>query len=228
MGKRGTFKNPISLGDVFGRLTVIEGPIFEARNGITVTHFYKCRCECGNDHWVCHGNLRNGSTESCGCYQSERRGKTLKLHGESGKNATSEWIAWSSMKARCSNPKGTDYKSYGGRGIAVCERWENSYINFLEDMGRKPSPRHSLERNDVDGHYSPGNCKWATPEEQAANKQNSIRITMNGETLGIAEWSRRTGLTESVIRRRKSRGWSEERILTTPLFPTGNRIYNTA
>lgn len=232
MPPRGRFKKKIRIGDVFGRLTVIDGPYYEPMQCGVVRPNWLCRCKCGKDHKVSHGNLNNGSTESCGCFQSERRGKTLHLHGESanpntGKKASSEFIAWCAMKARCSNPNSTDYKSYGGKGIKVCERWQGSYTNFLEDMGRKPTFRHSLDRENVNGPYSPHNCRWATPEEQAANKANSVRLTMNGESLSIAEWSRRTGLSEKLLRKRRSKGWADERILTTKPFPTGSRMYRT-
>jgi hypothetical protein len=135
-------------------------------------------------------------------------------------------MAWVAMKGRCNSSYVAGYKSYGGRGIKVCDRWKDSYLNFLEDMGRKPSARHSLDRKDVNGPYSPENCKWSTPEEQSLNKSNTVRMTLNGETLPLIEWSHRTGIKEGVLRRRKRNGWPDERALTTPIFATSNRIYN--
>ena len=230
MPPRGRFKKTIVVGDVFGKLTVQDGPHYNTGRDALGKPYWRCKCICGKDHWVCHGNLLNGSTQSCGCYQSERRGKTLHLHGESansktGKKASSEFIAWCSMRARCNNPNSTDYKNYGGRGIVVCDRWTESFSNFLEDMGRKPTAGHSLDREDVNGPYSFDNCRWATSEQQALNKANSIRLTMNGESLPIVEWSRRTGLSQDLLRKRRSKGWSDERILTTKLFPTGNHVH---
>jgi hypothetical protein len=106
---------------------------------------------------------------------------------------------------------------YGGRGIVVCERWRESFENFIADMGFRPSPKHSLERRDNDGPYSPENCKWATPIEQANNKTNTRRVTLNGVTKSLSEWCRALGINRhSAFSRIYSRGWAPERALTVP------------
>jgi hypothetical protein len=118
-------------------------------------------------------------------------------HGESyGRNRTAEYRAFESAKRRCNNPKCPDYPEYGGRGIEV--RFE-SYTHFLQTVGRKPSSDHSLDRKDVNGHYEPGNVRWATREEQGCNKRNNRVLTVDGISLPASEWARHSGTRESTI-----------------------------
>lgn len=136
-------------------------------------------------------------------------------HGHtSGGRVSPTYSTWLSMRARCSNPNVTYYADYGGRGITVCDRWQTSFEAFLEDMGEKPAGT-SIERIDRDGHYEPGNCRWATLREQGRNKRNNLKLTLNGETRLLVEWSERTGIPYRKIRARLDRGWSAERALTT-------------
>jgi hypothetical protein len=125
---------------------------------------FLCKCDCGNEKVVILSNLNNGSTKSCGCLNKEVASNRLKKHGDSG---SPEHKTWKAMKQRCDNPKGNRWMHYGGRGIKVCDRWINSYENFILDMGRKPGPEYSIDRINVDGNYEPSNCKWATPKEQS-------------------------------------------------------------
>jgi len=119
------------------------------------------------------------------------------------------------MIQRCSNPNHPDYRHYGGRGIRVCERWLQAET-FLADMGERPSAQHTLERKDNNGPYSPDNCRWATQIEQCQNLRKSRLLEYQGETLTIAEWARRAGLSPGALWGRLDRGWSVERALTTP------------
>ena len=139
------------------------------------------------------------------------RATTVEWHR---KSRTPEYRVWCSMKARCNDPKHKAYKRYGGRGLAVCDQWLYSFENFLADMGKRPSPEHSLDRIDNDLGYSPNNCRWATRLEQANNQSTNRRITFNGKTQTVTEWAREMGLTEGMLRSRLDLGWSVERSLT--------------
>lgn len=161
-------------GKRFGMLTVIE---LDSRK-LTAT-LWNCLCDCGNKKVVRKSNLVTGQTKSCGCLSAELASKRLKTHGNSTqKKPTKEYRTWIMIKSRCTYPGTNGYERYGGRGISVYDRWEKSFVDFLNDMGECPSPDHSIERTDVNGNYEPGNCCWATTEEQSRNK----RIPKNNKT----------------------------------------------
>lgn len=143
----------------FGQLTAKRR--VESRNKRTC---WLCECSCGRFVVVQLTNLTSGHTTSCGCSTNHTHGDTA--YGET----TTEYTAWKNMRRRCCDPTFMYYEDYGGRGIEVCNQWLNSYENFLADMGRKPAPEYSLDRIDNDGDYTPSNCRWATPEQQANNK----------------------------------------------------------
>ena len=132
------------------------------------------KCDCGKIVNVIIQSVKRGNTKSCGCYDLKlkyERGKIInKKHNESSKNKTVEYITWQSMKTRCYNPNNPRWNRYGGRGIIVCNRWLNSYENFLEDMGRRPTDKTSIDRINVNGNYEPSNCRWSDDLEQANNK----------------------------------------------------------
>lgn len=128
------------------------------------------------------------------------------------------------MRVRCLNVRNTYYKDYGGRGIKICERW-NSYENFLADMGRKPTPAHTIDRIDNEKGYEPGNCRWATPEEQSNNTRKNVFVFYHGERLTIAQLMRKCfpeheGASAKVrFYNRRAKGWSVEDAIDIP--PTG-------
>lgn len=121
------------------------------------------------------------------------------------------------MIIRCYNSKSQSYPWYGARGIIVCKRWHDSFENFLADVGLKPSPKHTLERRDVNGNYEPGNVEWATFAEQGANKRNNRLLTSGGVTLHMQEWCRRLNMNQRTLWDRLDTGWTEEEALTTPV-----------
>lgn len=158
-------------GQSFGRLTVIE----EAGRDKWKQVLWRCLCVCGKTTIVVGGNLRSGTTKSCGCFNKDQ----LTTHGMYGSSTHS---AWESMKARCGNPNNANYKNYGGRGIKVCEKW-HKFESFFEDMGKKPNGL-TLERRDNEQGYSKENCKWATYIEQSRNTR--IRCTNKTGIKGVS------------------------------------------
>jgi len=171
------------VGKKFNRLTVIS---FSHRDNKNKPH-WECLCDCGNTHVLSGANLSSGQTRSCGCLLHEHSIKTK--HGFAVNNIISKEIrSWASMKQRCYNKKSPDYKRYGGRGITVCERWLNSFENFIADMGLRPSIKHTLDRfPNVNGNYEPSNCRWATPKQQGENKRNNVIYNYKGRNINQAD-----------------------------------------
>lgn len=122
-----------------------------------------------------------------------------------GKTHEPEYETWVRMQRRCYEPKYKGYKHYGGRGITVCEAWRLDYRAFIRDVGRKPSPKHSLDRIDCDGNYEPSNVRWATIDQQAANRRNLRLITFRGETKSLAAWSRSLDINYVTLTQRLTR-----------------------
>lgn len=204
-------RNPTPIGETFGRLTVLSDA--------PRTHKYLrrvfARCECGTVKDYQLGNLRAGITKSCGCILRDMRPTNL-THGHScGIGTSPTYQSWYAMKQRCTNPKHGKWKDYGGRGIAVCDRWLNSFENFLADMGERPNGT-TLDRQEVNGNYEPSNCRWATAAEQSRNRR-AFLIEFNGERHCLAEWAEILGIKASILSKRISqRGWSVERAFSTP------------
>ncbi len=138
------------------------------------------------------------------------RWRTGRLHGW-GEHP--EYSCWNNMKHRCLKPHARDYRNYGGRGITICQRWLDSFIWFLVDMGPKPGPGYSIDRIDNDGNYEPGNCKWSTNREQQRNTRANRLITINGETRCVAEWAELSGVSTAILLRRLRRNCPLDRLL---------------
>ena len=173
-----------------------------------------CRCDCGNEKEVFDSNLASGRTVSCGCKQ--------RTHGLTN---TAEYIIWREMRHRCRNPNHGAYPRYGGRGITVCERWdgEDGFVNFLVDMGHRPSPELSLERRENNAGYSPENCYWGTKKQQARNRSDNRLLTHAGRTQCLTAWAEELNMEPGTIHYRLRKGWTPEATLTTPVRPWGGR-----
>lgn len=147
--------------------------------------FWTCKCDCGKYASIESSHLESGMVKSCGCLKDKRIGDLNRKHNDS---KSKEYKAWQHIKGRCYCKTDIKYKDYGARGIKVCDRWINSYENFLNDMGRAPSKEHSIDRIDNDGDYHPSNCRWATILEQMNNQRQTIRITRDGVTHSLRSW----------------------------------------
>lgn len=209
--------------ETFGRLTT-AGPRFRLPSGNKGAHatYQVHTCSCGNTILCAIVNVQAGRTQSCGCLNDESRVTSNTKHGHTsrGNKWSLTYRSYSSMKNRCYYKANNRYPDYGGRGIMVCDRWlepnGQGFLNFLADMGPRPSPEHSVERKEVNGNYCPENCRWATLEEQAVNKNSNVNLTFCGKTQCIAEWSREVGIKANTISCRIKRGWSVEKTLATP------------
>lgn len=162
----------VTVGDVFGHLTL-------------VSHFkntrWNCKCICGNTVVVQQSKLLKGNNKSCGCKQftSTRLGDAARTHGRAnsriGGYKDRTYGIWQAMRQRCSNPKHICYHRYGGRGIKVCDRWNDSFEAFVEDMGNAKD-RLTIDRIDNDKGYYKENCRWATYKQQAQNRKYRVKL----------------------------------------------------
>lgn len=187
-------------GHRYGQWTVIARA--SNRAGVHQAQWL-CRCNCGVERVVDGSHLGRGASTSCGCRRVVTVRELFTTHGKSG---TPEHRTWKSMIGRCENSRNKRYYLYGGRGISVCKRWRRSFKAFLADMGQRPSPRHSIDRIDNDGNYTPKNCRWATQSQQMRNSRSARLITKDGRTLSIVEWGEVLGIRAETIYARIRRG----------------------
>lgn len=191
----------------FGRLVALE-LVRTEQKGKYSYRYWRCQCDCGKERITAQRYLLDGGSKSCGCIIGQHK----RTHGGTG---TTEFRIWDSMRRRCGDPTHPSYPGYGGRGIAVCDRWQQDFAAFRHDMGPRPSLDYQIERQDNDGNYEPSNCVWATRVEQSNNRRSSRHLTLNGETLTMAQWERRLGMKPGSLCRRLSNGWTVEAALTT-------------
>lgn len=195
------------LGQTFGRLAV-TARVGSDSHGAALWH---CLCACGRSAIARTSALRSGNTTSCGCKGPETR----RTHAMS---KTPEYTAWVQARQRCRNPKWPAFHRYGGRGITICDRW-NDFRAFYADMGPRPSPAHSLDRINNDGPYAPENCRWATVRAQNYNKGANRIIDHDGERLPLNAWAERAGINKSTFYYRLRRGMP----MREALFPVHRR-----
>lgn len=207
-------------GSKFGRLTALEWTGRRERNALV----WKFQCDCGNVVERVGVEVVRGRCHSCGCLAAEVSANSLEKYARParviastthGQSRTLTFYTWGGIKDRCLNPKNKNFAAYGDRGIKICQRWTDSFENFLADMGPKPKGK-TIDRIDVNGNYEPNNCRWATPKTQGRNRRNNVTLTHGGRTATIAEWSEITGIGSKTIAYRLRSGWSDEEALTKP------------
>jgi len=204
------------VGQRFGSLVATRRLRVEGKGNGRRT-IWLCICDCGNTSEVSVGHLRSSHSLSCGC----RRvlvGRSRIKHGcARGDGRRAEYGIWHNMLRRCADPSNPAYQRYGGRGILVCREWRESFVTFLQDMGFRPSSRHTLERVNNDIGYSRTNCVWATRLEQGRNKRNNRLLNVEGVCLCLQEWSEKSGVSRETIAGRLDRDWSTRRAIFTPV-----------
>jgi hypothetical protein len=199
----------ILIGKKFGLLTVVKNVGL-----VNHTQRWECLCDCGK--------IVNRRTEafklrpdalSCGCTRAEisRKGST-----KHGMHKTSEYSAYYALKSRCYSKSNPEYKNYGARGITVCDRWLESFENFLKDMGRKPFKSYSIDRVDSSKGYSKENCRWASPTTQSNNTRRNRFLVVDGITATMAEHARRLGVSRTLVKSRLYIGWGVDEAFKAP------------
>lgn len=177
---------------------------------------WECCCSCGSNKVILSTtrDLTSGHTKSCGCLHSEKAREAHIIHGGADSRL---YHIWCGIKARCLNPNNAKYKNYGGRGIAVCEEWKQSYESFRDwSLNNGYTENLSIDRIDVNGNYEPSNCRWVDNFIQANNRTDNFIIEYNGEIHTVHEWAIITGISSKNIRNRiKNFGWTTEKALNT-------------
>lgn len=180
---------------------------------------WRCLCACGRETIAGSGHLKSGHTKSCGCWKLQRISETHKTHGGT---KTRLYNTWQKMRERCNKPTDKNFNRYGGRGIKVCEEWEQSFERFQEwAQTNGYADDLTIDRIDNDKGYNPENCRWATEKQQSNNRRSNRLITFNGQTKTLAEWSDILGMKPRTITRRLDKwGWNVKDALTIKPQPT--------
>jgi hypothetical protein len=213
-------------GQIFGQWTVLflvktEGP--RLYGGAR----WWCRCTCGTEKLVSASNLI--SRKSSRCHRCRTHKLFHKMQSSTKEERqTPEYGIYCSMINRCTNPKNSGYKNYGGRGIQVCRRWMESFQAFLEDMGPRPSPQHTLERKENSQGYEPGNVIWLPRNKQALNQRSNVKITFQGKTQCLSEWAKELSIAPMTLYGRYAKGLRGQELLNQQLIKPSKRLITYA
>lgn len=203
-------------GKTIGRWTVLYRTDDHITKGGNVFTMWMCRCACGIEKPVYANSLLSGKSISCGCNQSEIARKTcgdmFRTHGDSKSRL---YHIWAGIKKRCYNPQSSNYQNYGGRGITMCDEWKEDYACFQTwALTNGYDDGLSIDRIDVNGDYSPDNCRWVDQKAQSNNRRNNVRIMYNGELHTIAECAELTGISYASLHKQLSKGKTIEEIIS--------------
>lgn len=219
----GLKKKEYGVGDKINKLLITDKyyEAYKTKTGSKNRSIVVCKCDCGKEKIIRLQHLVNGHTKSCGCWNNEaasqRMTKMNFKHGKADLKNNRLYRTYHSIKCRCYNKNYAQYKDYGGKGIVVCEKWNNDYLSFEKwALENGYQDNLTIDRKDNNGNYEPDNCKWSTMEEQQNNKNNNRIVTAFGESKTAAAWSRdsRCVVTYVAIIYRLSHGWSPEEAIT--------------
>lgn len=202
----------------FGRLLVLD-QAESVPEGKSFRTCWRCQCDCGEVKIVRGKALTNGDSASCGCYRSECVAAKNHRHGGASRQSPApEYEIWAGMIKRCEDPDSIGYPNYGGRGIRICTRWRESFAAFRDDMGPRPSPKHSIDRRDNAGDYEPSNCHWVTAYEQNNNRRHCVYVSTPAGKLSLKQAWRlyRSDMAYTSLCGRIRRGWTPEQAISTP------------
>lgn len=215
----GKFKD--LTGSKYGRLTVKERHCF---NDNWNKPLWICVCECGTERIITGASLRDGKTQSCGCYSREIAAITGKENIKNtfknkfsihGKSDTHEYRVWLSMRKRVKEPNKKTYEN-----LQIYDKWQHSFESFLNDMGEAPSNKHQIDRINNNEGYFPDNCRWVTRSQNCRNKTNNVLLEWCGETRCLYEWAEticpKLGIKPDTLQYRIKKGWDVEKAFTTP------------
>jgi len=201
-------------GKILNGVRVIE----RASDRKSSVPYWRCICTCGAELVVRRDHLESGQLcRKCGLDKADKARLANPRPVKHGLTKTQEYWIWAGMKSRCGNSKNPNYPNYGGRGIRVCDKWNADFMAFLNDVGPRPSPGHSLDRIDNDLGYQPGNVKWATRSEQQNNRRANRIVEYDGRRMTLCQAIKASGLSNSAVRNRLYNGWSVERALSEPI-----------
>lgn len=201
----------LKSGTRFGRLTTTGNFTYKGK-----AIYYEVICDCNTKKYVAVGSLRNGCCKSCGCLNIDMVIARSKTHGMA---KSKEYKAWAGAKERVTNNNSHNWQEYGGRGITMCQEWQDSFESFynymLENHGKHPGKGYSIDRIDNEGNYEPGNVRWANSRTQTLNSRHSKRLTFKGKTQSMIDWSKELGINYRTLSSRINiYNWSVERALT--------------
>lgn len=200
-------KNCIDITGVkFGNLTAVQ----RVERNDARSHWL-CKCDCGNEKILLLSSLKSGDTKSCGCQK-------IKLISKHGGSRTKLYVVWQGMNRRCADPRVEGFDGYGGRGIAVCEEWKDSFSAFQKwSIENGYSSGLSIDRIDNNKGYGPDNCRWATARTQQNNTRRTRFIEIGGVVKPLQYWSDESGVSAPTIKERLKRGWDPKRAVFSPV-----------